>query len=91
MSLPSSSKSSFISPVGCNKNHWQNSVEPNQPTKGEFVLFIQMECFLCMCNEDMCIMSSLSTNETHATASNTVRLHKQQPGIENVDELATLM
>ncbi len=44
---------SLVSLPGCNKNHWQNSVEPNQPTKGEFFLFV-MDCLL----RNMCILSS---------------------------------
>lgn len=32
---------------GCNKNHWQNSVKPNQPSKGEFFFFTLMEYSVC--------------------------------------------
>lgn len=47
----------FVSLPGCNKNHWQNSVEPNQPTEGElfFFLFYTDEQFLL---RNKCIVSS---------------------------------
>lgn len=56
---------------GCNKNHWQNSVEPNQPTEGECFLyaFLVEECV----HHDRCYKT-----DTHASVSDTIYLHGRQ-------------
>lgn len=73
-----SSKNCLMSLPGCNKNHWQNSVEPNQPTKGEFFLFIQMDCLL----GNMCIMFSVTKMKHMLHLSNTICLNKQQQDLK---------